>query len=1674
YSIASNLSTFQKSSVKQLRTLSRITKDADLLSMPSIASLRQNQHLRAGNTSRLEARERSPTKREGITAYTANKLLDKQRQFLQAYEYLCHIGEAKEWIEDVIRADIPPIVQLEEALRDGVTLAQVVQAFYPDQPLRIFRNPKLQYRHTDNISLFFQFLDAVDLPEVFRFEIIDLYEKKNIPKVIYCIHALSWLLYKNGVVDFRIGNLVGQLEFQAEELEEMQKGIDKSGVTMPSFSGMGATFGADEPEPEPEPDPPQESEQERIDRELRAVEHLVADFQAQVRGAVERLRLSELMETLWENEPRIADLQAAARAARCRRQLAHSMHAVAASLQPLARGFLARRHNPSGVAALRHAAEPQIAALQNIIRGNRAREHVQRTRTAAQRHAPTLARLQAAIRGSLVRTRLAARRDATHAASAHVTRLQAAMRAALTRQRVARSYAQLHAPEHQAQVVGLQAAVKGALQRRAAAAQHAHVHQSGVEEPLRTLQAAMKGYMLRRAVEAQHAQLLQRTQARRGAWGSGADGQPRPLEQLQAAARAVLVRRAQKERQSALTHHAQSVCALQSIARGRAVRTRVHAQRAAARATESQVVLLQALSRAMRVRSRLASQARALQAQSNALVQLQSRIRGHLARAESGALRASLAQHETDWLQLQSWARGRLARLAADTTRADLASHADDWTLLQSTIRGNHARARTQAVRAALAEQSASVADLQSSIRGALLRDRVDDWLSALEENSDTITRFQAIARARLSVQRIAADHAAMLDEEEQMTTFQALARGAIQRVTIVDLLEQLDACLPEIEELQALARGRNTRFAIGHDLMELEAEEDYITELQSWMRGHAVRAAFARKEKHYRENMEKVVKVQSLFRAKVQGEAYRSLTSGKNPPVGTVKGFVHLLNDSDFDFNEEIEFERLRKTVVQQIRQNEIADEHIQELDTKIALLVQNKITLDEVIKRQKHFGGHIGTLITNTDKDPFDLKAINKNSRRRLEQFQELFFLLQTQPQYVARLFMRLQQQGISEKDAEGVKHATLRLFGYAQKRREEYHLVRLIVRSVYEEIDAAPSLSAYDRQGQSSLWNKVFGVYRNNPKDRKFIGDVLGELVKRYIIESSLDLESSPLRIYRFLINEEELRTGKRSRRDPNVTEQQAAQDPETKAVFVRNLQDLRDIADHFIGALENRLHQMPFAVRYIARQMYEALIRHFPDEHKGLLLKATGRWLWRSYFRPAVLEPEKHNAADHALTQEQKRDLGIIARVIGHVATATEFGGETRYLVPLNPWLATAAQQLASIWGRVIQVQDAESYFDIDEFNDLYAKQKPTLYIKMSDISFINRIVCANIDAICPDPHDVLWELVHELQNEKHEAELMRYSSTEMYLTLAPKFHKVDDSETDDRTLMIEAKRCILYIIRVQTGANLLEIMLKQPTADDERKWRTLVHDELSANSRQRGAYADSGAALADIGHLSYQELKAAALEHILLLEQRGKVTRANQYQDILNAIAIDIRTKHRRRLQRQKELENTRLTLTRLSDQAAYLASQMKTYDTYIEQAMMTLQNKKGKKRFLMPFTKQWDHQRELAKLGRVVKFGSYKYSARNLANRGVLVYWKGYGEKDWDRVDLTISSNEVGVFMLEGTSGNMVVPKATAQLPLDDLLQAQYNNNQFMDLFDGQLRVNVNLFLHLIMKKFYN
>ena len=1208
-----DLNTLKKSSTSHFKTLSKFAQqesceDFSLTSpAPSVIGLLGRRQLKRTDSTG-GARAVGKLGHERGSAWAERNWIDKQRQFLQAYEYLCHIGEAKEWIEDVIHSSLPPIVQLEEALRDGVTLAEVVQALSPDQPIRIFRHPKLQFRHSDNIAVFFRFLAQVELPELFRFELIDLYEKKNIPKVIHCIHALSWLLYRKGVVNFRIGNLVGQLQFEHHELEEMQKGLDKAGISMPSFAGMEVSFAAD-PVPQLEPEPQLvESHEERVQRVLEENEVVIIDFQAQARGAMIRSELGEQMQHLWDAEEMLINLQALVRGTWARQiyQYRLGMRLFTINLQSAARGFVERARQRNKKDWWR-ANEDKVILMQSIVRGQRSRNATDQLRISTRRGESGVKRLQSAIRGALRRKKIDEQLEQITYAETAVHHLQAAIRGALQRKVIDEQFEETRHAE--TAVNYLQAAIRGAWNRKAVVEKLKLIHRE--EAKAIQLQAAVRGTLQRAIVAAQIAQTQEAEIC---------------IKQLQAAIRGALRRQSIDE------------------------------QIEQTRVAEADVIRLQATLRGVLQRRRLHSDKCILLQSQDAVMGLQAATRGMIVRSRKASINLELENLSGTWCALQTLARGLLLRRSLEKVRKQLLSRIVDTVKTQAAVRGQAARRNVDRLKSLLSSVASETVTIQSASRGYLLRKRCLAQLESLHENAS------------------------------QVSGLQNCIRGWLARRRSQQLQWEIVSHAPEIIHLQALTRAMIARSEVGNLLNQLEDQEIAIAELQSAIRGVLVREKFAEKKRFFKANMEKVVKVQSFIRGRLQGEAYKSLTNGTNPPVGTVKGFVHLLNDSDFDFDEEIEFERLRKTVVQHVRQNELADQYITQLDIKIALLVKNKITLDEVVKHQKHFGGDAGHLLTNTEissKDPFDLKALNKTSRRKLEHYQELFFILQTQPQYLARLFRRIREQGTAEKECERIKHLMMGVFGYAQKRREEYYLIKLITRSMKEEIEKCPSIKDYLRG--NFFWAKLFAAYVKSPRDRKYMRDTLAQIIKDSIIDvPDLDLESDPMLIYLSAIENEQLRTGKRSHRNPDIPREEAIRDDETKRTFIVHLQDLREIADQILAALEDQLHKMPFGVRYIAQQMFQNLTARFKHDEQGHILQIVGHWVWKAYLQPALTEPEKFGVLDRGLSQGQRRNIGEVAKLVGQVAVGRLFGSENVFLQPLNSYVGESIQRLGVIW------------------------------------------------------------------------------------------------------------------------------------------------------------------------------------------------------------------------------------------------------------------------------------------------------------------------------------------------------------------------------------------------------
>ncbi|OUM59843.1 hypothetical protein PIROE2DRAFT_14544 [Piromyces sp. E2] len=158
-------------------------------------------------------------------------IMDEERNKFRVYEYLCHVGEAKEWMERMLKKELAPISEFETQLQYGVTLAELARLFSEESVKKIFENEKLQFRHSDNINYFFDALRNIKFPEIFYFETTDCYEKKNTPKVIYCLHALRG--YGKAVRD-----LVGKLEFTDKEVQAQMESLKENNINLPTFNNL--------------------------------------------------------------------------------------------------------------------------------------------------------------------------------------------------------------------------------------------------------------------------------------------------------------------------------------------------------------------------------------------------------------------------------------------------------------------------------------------------------------------------------------------------------------------------------------------------------------------------------------------------------------------------------------------------------------------------------------------------------------------------------------------------------------------------------------------------------------------------------------------------------------------------------------------------------------------------------------------------------------------------------------------------------------------------------------------------------------------------------------------------------------------------------------------------------------------------------------------------------------------------------------------------------------------------------------------------------------------------------------------------------------------------------------------------------------------------------------------
>lgn len=78
-----------------------------------------------------------------------------------------------------------------------------------------------------------------------------------------------------------------------------------------------------------------------------------------------------------------------------------------------------------------------------------------------------------------------------------------------------------------------------------------------------------------------------------------------------------------------------------------------------------------------------------------------------------------------------------------------------------------------------------------------------------------------------------------------------------------------------------------------------------------------------------------------------------------------------------------------------------------------------------------------------------------------------------------------------------------------------------------------------------------------------------------------------------------------------------------------------------------------------------------------------------------------------------------------------------------------------------------------------------------------------------------------------------------------------------------------------------------------------------------------------------------------------------------------------------------------------------------------------------------------------------------------------------FSPRQFDKIDVIISSEKAGVFNIEVLNNALGITNrlGITDIRMEDLLQAQFENQASLSLFNGLVKVNINLFLYQINKK---
>jgi Ras GTPase-activating-like protein IQGAP2/3 len=698
-----------------------------------------------------------------------------------------------------------------------------------------------------------------------------------------------------------------------------------------------------------------------------------------------------------------------------------------------------------------------------------------------------------------------------------------------------------------------------------------------------------------------------------------------------------------------------------------------------------------------------------------------------------------------------------------------------------------------------------------------------------------------------------------------------------------------------------------------------------------------------------------------------------------------------------------------LKAKISSQSKKNFVLEKDVRYLDSRIALLIQNRMALEE----QNEVASHL--------EDGIELQEGSFPNDEKTQRYGNLLFLLQSEPRHIAHLCRLV---SMAEIDAL-LQTVMFTIYGNQYESREEHLLLTMFQSVLTYQFDNTPDYSSLLRA--NTPVSRMMTTYTRRGPGQSYLKVVLQDSINSLIELKDLDLEINPLKVYEKMVLELEENGQLPAHMPKSVTAEQAADNEKVQQIIAPRLNMLMEIANNFLSTIIKGLEETPYGIRWICKQIRSLSRRKYPDAQDQTICTLIGGFFFLRFINPAIVTPRSYMLIDATPAENPKRTLTYIAKMLQNLANKPSYAKEP-YMARLQPFIHQNKDRINKFLLDLCEVQDFYETLEMDNYVAL-SKRDLELSITLNEVYATHQLLERHATELARDDSSHLGVILQELGPAP--AQLPRKENRAINLPLFSKW----ETPLDDLTAALDITQEEIFFMEAKGTFVLILRSLPPNTSITRRPLRLDRIAEAAATTKNDSIMVKKG---------------IRSMELLSQLQDLGVIDKEDGFsllRDEIEQELVHLGSMKDKTIEETRKLEEVYRTIR---DHNNYLVGQLETYKSYLHNVRS---QSEGKTR------KQQKHQ----------VLGPYKFTHQQLEKEGV-IQKSNVPENRRANIYFNFTSPLPGTFVIslhyKGRNRGLL----ELDLKLDDLLEMQKDNQEDLDL--EYVQFNVSKVLVLLNRRF--